>query len=525
MPIGAELIEEYLPTVAPASRGVSGYYLRQCDRGFGLVRAAEEPEGWKLIAEWLPVGRSLATQGTYHSVLNRFYEWAERSNTLPGTPIRMIDRPKPPKVEAQHVGILEDEMERVLSLANDAMVRVGLLFARYAGCTQQELAAFTRDDLEVENGQGWLKIHGGKNASRRVPVSDDIVRAIDESGIVAGEPLWIGLPSEVGRKLNQFLQGEVDARLYNLRHQYGYDVFSETGDIFSVRDRLGIASLDGAAEYMVDWRQVEARNDLEFRLSFWKDIQVDGAYEIDPDTVKGLVESDPPPAGVPRFITVTTALTDMTDNELVHYGTAAELAGLRVAFVAGVPVNVALPSNEKGLDVRLGWVESVARDAGVALIALGEQPPELSGFDDVGDVATTDRAERFELRKARPGQARFKFRVLERYGAQCAACGVNHPSLLDAAHIRPWIERGSDHPGNGLALCPWHHRAFDAGLWAIEPESLAVLPRPAGPTLSELLIARQSLAHLSVAPRSAELLYSWDRRWTAGRREGDLVAN
>ena len=42
--------------------------------------------------------------------------------------------------------------------------------------------------------------------------------------------------------------------------------------------------------------------------------------------------------------------------------------------------------------------------------------------------------------------------------------------LLDAAHLRPYADKGSDDPRNGLVLCATHHRAFDKRLFGFIPQ-------------------------------------------------------
>ena len=46
---------------------------------------------------------------------------------------------------------------------------------------------------------------------------------------------------------------------------------------------------------------------------------------------------------------------------------------------------------------------------------------------------------------------------------------------MEAAHIVPVEEGGSDDPRNGILLSPNAHRAFDAGMWAIDPKTLEIV--------------------------------------------------
>jgi hypothetical protein len=82
--------------------------------------------------------------------------------------------------------------------------------------------------------------------------------------------------------------------------------------------------------------------------------------------------------------------------------------------------------------------------------------------------------------------------------------------LLDAGHLRPKSEDGTDDPRNGLIFCPTHHRAFDAGLFAIEPGSLRIVYRDDGPNASRLGIEHESLQCLSRKPHSEAVQWLWD---------------
>lgn len=75
----------------------------------------------------------------------------------------------------------------------------------------------------------------------------------------------------------------------------------------------------------------------------------------------------------------------------------------------------------------------------------------------------------------RMGQHRFANAVLANYGHSCAFCGFAPRSLpknglLVASHIKPWAvsdDRERLDPLNGLAACPTHDAAFDAGLMTV----------------------------------------------------------
>jgi len=70
----------------------------------------------------------------------------------------------------------------------------------------------------------------------------------------------------------------------------------------------------------------------------------------------------------------------------------------------------------------------------------------------------------------------FRQAVIEAYDYRCAFCGMKicSPDSLfwevEAAHIVPHSSKGKDDVLNGLALCHFHHWAFDAGWFALEDD-------------------------------------------------------
>lgn len=89
---------------------------------------------------------------------------------------------------------------------------------------------------------------------------------------------------------------------------------------------------------------------------------------------------------------------------------------------------------------------------------------------------TERETERMLLAAVRVGQHRFAHGVLQNCGSECVFCGfsLDHqatatsgPSLLRASHIKPWSVSSNQERldvGNGIAACPTHDAAFDAGL-------------------------------------------------------------
>ena len=145
------------------------------------------------------------------------------------------------------------------------------------------------------------------------------------------------------------------------------------------------------------------------------------------------------------------------------------------------------------------------------LVCFAEDPPAelISETDEAAPFKLVDEPRTKQITtKVRTGQQRFKLQVFRYYGACCAVCNVVVADLLDAAHIRPKRDQGSDDPRNGLVLCATHHRAFDAGLFGVRPKTLEVLALHSLPTVEQLGLTRENLAHLARKPHSEALAWA-----------------
>jgi putative restriction endonuclease len=70
----------------------------------------------------------------------------------------------------------------------------------------------------------------------------------------------------------------------------------------------------------------------------------------------------------------------------------------------------------------------------------------------------------------REGQGAFRLRLLRAYNGQCAITGEHTGTVLDAAHIQPYLGPGSNHVQNGLLLTKEFHALFDVGYVAVTPD-------------------------------------------------------
>ena len=109
-------------------------------------------------------------------------------------------------------------------------------------------------------------------------------------------------------------------------------------------------------------------------------------------------------------------------------------------------------------------------------------------------------------------QAAFRAAVISRYGERrCCLCDAP-PEVIEAAHIVPVSDDGSDWGGNGLLLCRNHHALYDLGRWCLDPEHLEVVPA-LGHDLTSLQVKRSNVRHLKQGPDLVALQWRWEK-WT-----------
>lgn len=177
----------------------------------------------------------------------------------------------------------------------------------------------------------------------------------------------------------------------------------------------------------------------------------------------------------------------------------------------GLPLFVIIEKKGGLRKVRLAWVENWNDKARIFLIKFGDYPPVPTSLEsDDADFAPFDTSERGKhLVKSRPQQYRFKFDVLNRYQVKCAFCDIDVPSVLEAVHLIPKSNDGTDDPRNGLVLCATHHRAFDNGLIGIQPDNLELHFKKSY-SAEMLHVKHSSLRHLSNLPHKMALNWVWE---------------
>ena len=95
-----------------------------------------------------------------------------------------------------------------------------------------------------------------------------------------------------------------------------------------------------------------------------------------------------------------------------------------------------------------------------------EFDPEDKGFPDVLEPSMKIRGKHTTSTWNR--DVNFRKKVLAVYHSKCAICRCEEEKLLEAAHIKPVCEGGTDDVNNGICLCANHHKMLDNGLIKID---------------------------------------------------------
>ena len=209
---------------------------------------------------------------------------------------------------------------------------------------------------------------------------------------------------------------------------------------------------------------------------------------------------------------------DLSDDCVVyHYPVttrqgkdAVEVAATKNAAELNLPVLV-ITEVGPNRDIYLSWVadwDDETREF-LILFASSATPPAVAESIESEWVKFSDKPKhRVEvLRRDRDPQ--FAFRVRQRYGAACAVCRLAVVGLIDAAHIIPVADGGSNDPRNGIPLCPTHHRAFDQNAFLVNPHTLELVT-PGVDSLDDLRIPVTSIDHLPAKPHVEALAWRWE---------------
>ena len=316
-------------------------------------------------------------------------------------------------------------------------------------------------------------------------------------------------------------------RKKNPRGPY-YSDFNSTLNEISKRVGIDLWVLDGLFHY--DLFEHTIPEEFEQRKKLWKGLNIDKDNSvlyselrdnkivvtqrgISAPTIKGLDERV-----AKTLLSTGTVYKDVTDSGYIIYDfpdtkikktDENEIYSMRSAMNYGLPLFVVFGNKLDGKNRRImaGTVNDIDEESKTFLVKLYNEFP--NNISDTKENIFKKKLEPFRLYEngkpgqkttvpTRPNQGKFHFDVISLYGLECAVCGIKHKPIIEAAHVLPKANHGSDHPENGIPLCANHHELFDNHWFTIDTKMQVIAAK--GRDLSELQIKFSDIKRLRHLP-------------------------
>ncbi len=193
------------------------------------------------------------------------------------------------------------------------------------------------------------------------------------------------------------------------------------------------------------------------------------------------------PQGFAMPISITTALNgpyrldDIGEDGLLTYAyrgtdpSHRDNRGLREAYRTRTPLIYFKETRNHHFQAI--WPVIVLEDFPASLCIHAAMDPAYAALRPNEDTSTIPyspldlRRYAWTQTRQRLHQSAFRDMVITAYDQRCAICRLNHPELLDGAHIIPDADNlGTPIIQNGLSLCKIHHAAYDQDILGISPD-------------------------------------------------------
>jgi site-specific recombinase XerD len=196
-----------------------------------------------------------------YGCLSSFFSFLQDMGSCHGNPARNLPLPKVSK--NLPVVLSAEQVQALLAAAEDPGHRLLVLLLLSTGLRRSEAAAITLDQVDLEHRQ--LRVRGKGNKERMVPLTADVVEAIEQHlasreptackhlliSRVTGQPLSGGGVYKVIRPLlrRAGLDGQ-GITPHKLRHTFATHLVRNGVDVKTVQELLGHADLGTTAKYL-----------------------------------------------------------------------------------------------------------------------------------------------------------------------------------------------------------------------------------------------------------------------------------
>lgn len=216
--------------------------LRDCQVGHLLV--------WEqtFVAGLAPESRRCYVQ---HVI--SFYAWMLKTGRISHDPTEMLTRPKLAKPLPRPIS--EVDLKRAMDAASPKLAAMMALMA-YCGLRSMEVAGLLWTDIEVADGQTWIRVRGKGNRDRVVPAGLVVQRALRRHGTRMRGPVFIGRdsrmmrPNSVSQVVNEHLHRlGIRSTAHKLRARYATQAAKHC-DTTLVAQLCGWENLNTARHYI-----------------------------------------------------------------------------------------------------------------------------------------------------------------------------------------------------------------------------------------------------------------------------------
>lgn len=223
---------------------------------------------------------------------------------------------------------------------------------------------------------------------------------------------------------------------------------------------------------------------------------------------------------------------DIDDSGILyHYPTTArppsrdanEIQAMKNAKLLGIPIFV-IRNVGSAKKVELAWLNDFDDSLRICVLTFHGVLPEQNkfiiqdnSFHGSPILFGTRRKSKVEVARAERDPV-FKFNILKRFHGKCLVTSLDVTEMLDAAHIIPVSSGGTEDPNNGLLLAASVHRALDAGLWAINPDTFRIETRQTGPDALRMKLTNVDLSASAELLNREALGFRYEKLFLEGRK-------
>lgn len=198
------------------------------------------------------------------------------------------------------------------------------------------------------------------------------------------------------------------------------------------------------------------------------------------------------------------------DGLIYHYPNTARRSGrdlyeinaTKNAGLLGLPVFVVTTTGPgKSLrNVQIGWVEDWSDSIGAFPIMFGKigKPMECIARDPGRLFTPGVQPAPQETRTKKLGESviRLGFNAFKRFGYKCAVCDIAILELLDVVRLKGKPREASRPDECGIVPCTLHHKAYEIGLFDVDPFTLRITTPFNGPDSDSLKIICSDLSRV-----------------------------